>query len=322
MAVPTITTITPNAGLSSGQTLVEIVGTAMRLPPSPPESGPTDGYVPITVNVLFAGLRATNVNVRTDPSNPPDGTIVSCLTPPHEPGIVDFTLRNLDDSGDPIPGEEVVAVGAFTYHPEDLTREADLTRLVRTLLREFKAQVMENVSLTVSTDYDDTPEDQLHIAAVSELPTLVLVGPQLSENRFYSLNQLPESGGGDAEQLPFYIQRSPYTVDLSFTIIGISDHTVQLLNLMSLCTMFFHKNKFIKMDRDPSNPIKGEVAYEMDFEPDGQLKVQSQPNESNVRHFTGTFVIRGFDIDQVTGIAIEEGRTNGPITLDTQHKGS
>jgi len=321
MAVPTITTRTPAAGLTSGRTFVTLVGTGMRLPPPPPPSGPTSGVLPVTVDVLFGALRASRVSVRDDPANPPDGTIVTCLSPPQAPGTVDLTLRNLDDDGNPIAGEEITLAAAFTYERASLTRESALTRLVRTLLRSLKAQVLENLSLTVHTDFDDATGDQLHVAAVSKLPALVIVGPELDENRFYSLNELAEDGGGDAVGLPFTLRRVPYTVDLTFQLVGMSEHTVELLNLMRLCTTYFHKNKVLEMDRDPDDPSKGRVAYEMDFVAGGQFKVESRPSDSNVRHFAGTFVIRGFDIDEPEGVVVEEGRTNEPVAAVTEQTG-
>jgi len=321
MATPTITSIAPNAGLTTGRAFVTLVGTNMRLPPPPPPSGPTSGILPVTVEVRFGDLRATKVSVRDDPANPPDGTIVTCLSPPQAPGTVDVTLRNLDDDEAPIAGEEVTVAAAFTHQRTDLTRESELTRLVRTLLRALKAQVLENLSLTVHTDFDDTTGDQLHVAAVSKLPALVVVGPELDENRFYSQNELAEDGGGDAVGLPFTVRRVPYTVDLTFQLIGMSEHTVELLNLMRLCMTFLHKNKTIEMDRDATDPSQGRVAYEMDFVAGGQLKVESRPNESNVRHFAGTFVVRGFDLDEPEGVIVDEGRTNQPVAAVTEQTG-
>jgi hypothetical protein len=98
-------------------------------------------------------------------------------------------------------------------------------------------------------------------------------------------------------------RRVPYTVDLLFTIIGASDHTVELLNLMATTELFFHRNKFLEMDRNPASPLGGRVRYEMDLAPDGDLRVTSQPNASNVRSFSGSFVIRGFDLEDLAGIA-------------------
>ena len=220
------------------------------------------------------------------------------LTPANDAGPTDVVLRNLASDGTPIPGEVATLPGGFKYVLPKLTVEADLTRLVRTLLRELKRQVHPNVSLTVQTDFDAETGDELHLTELAALPGLVLVGPELSENRFVSLNALPEApeAGGKVAR-----RRVPYTVNIGFTIIGVADHTTELLNLMAATTQFFHRNKHLEMDRDPTDLAAGRVRYEMDFTSDGDLRVTSQPNESNVRSFSGSFVVRGFDIEALAG---------------------
>lgn len=163
MATPVITSIAPARGPSSGQTLVTITGTGMRLPPPPPGTGPTSGRVAPTALVRIDGVPASRVTVRVDPDNPPEGTIAMCLTPPGTPGAADLVLANLDDAGQPIAGELVLVPGGFVYERADLAAESDLARLVRTLLRALKAQVLENVSLTVHIDFDDATGAGLHL---------------------------------------------------------------------------------------------------------------------------------------------------------------
>jgi hypothetical protein len=242
--------------------------------------------------VLVGDREATDVRVRA-----PDR--LSFIAPIGDAGPADVVLRNLADDGVPIPGEEVTLAGGFTYQLPPLAAESDLARLVRTLLRELKRQVLPNVSLTVQTDFDAQTGDELHIAELASLPALVLVGPELREDRFHSLNQLPEVAGSPGTVLR---RRVPYTVDLAFTIIGASDHTVELLNLMAATQLFFHKNKFLEMSRSPASPLGGRVRYEMDLAPDGDLRVTSQPNDSNVRSFSGSFVVRGFDLEDLAGL--------------------
>ena len=291
MPAPTITSLTPPTGPTGGRTLVDVAGSGFRLPPPPPPSGPTPPPAP-TVQILIGGREATNVRVRASDR-------LTFISPIGDAGAVDVVLRNLDDDGVPIPGEEVTLAGGFTFEMPALAAESDLARLVRTLLRELKRQVVPNVSLTVQTDFDAQTGDELHIAELAALPALVLVGPELREDRFYSLNQLPEVAGAPGTVLR---RRVPYTVDLAFTIVGASDHTVELLNLMAATELFFHKNKVLEMARNPASPLSGRVRYEMDFAADGDLRVTSQPNESNVRSFSGSFVIRGFDLEDVAGV--------------------
>ena len=313
MAIPTITSIQPARGASSGQTLLTITGTGMRLPPQPPAGRPTTGRLPQTVQIHIGGKPVTCVLVREDAAIP-DGTIATCLTPASAPGPADVLIQNLDSTGQPIAGEILLLPDAFTYERTALSMESSLTRLVRALLRALKAQVIENVNLTVHTDFDASPENGVQLAAVARLPALVLAGPELRQNRTYSLNQQPVRELRDGLAL----HRVPYTVDVGFTLIGITDRTAELLNLMSLCTLFLHKNKHLVMAGDPHAPDAGHVAYEMDFAPGGQFQVRSQPSESNVRHFVGELVIRGFDIDEPHGIAIEHVHASSAIELDTE----
>ena len=222
-------------------------------------------------------------------------------------------MENLDADGEPVDGEQAIAPGAFTYVRQPMTFEADLTRLVRALLQELKRQVLENVVLTVQTDFDPETGDELHLSHIAALPALVLIGPELTENRFFSLNQRPEVATAPDR---FAQRRAPYTVDLGFTVVGVSDHTTELLNLMAATQLFFHRNKVLELDRDPADADVGRVGYEMDFTPDGDLKVTSQPNEANVRSFSGRFVVRGFDLEDLAGVPDEGVVGRGVVTRE------
>lgn len=309
MPIPTITSLAPTTGPTGGLTLVELQGAGFRLPFPPPAFAPAPPPRP-TVAVLVGGRPAARVLVLA-------ADRLSFLTPAHDAGAVDVVVRNLGDLGLPIAGEEATLPGGFTYAQPGLAVESDLTRLVRTLLRELKRQVIDNVVLTVQTDFDAETGDELHLAQLASLPGLALVGPELVEDRFYSVNRLPEAPSGSDG---FARRRVPYTVDLGFTLVGTSDHTVELLNLMAATELFFHRNKVIELDRDPADPTAGRVRYEMDLTPGGDLKVTSQPNESNVRSFSGAFVLRGFDLEDLAGVpsdsVIERGALVAEVVLE------
>ena len=265
-----------------------------------------------TVAVEVGGRRATDVRVVAADQ-------LTCRIPVGDAGPANVVVRNLDDAGQPIPGEAATLAAGFAYALGLLTPESDLARLVRTLIRELKRQVLDNVVLTVQTDFDADTGEELHLAQIAAYPALVLVGPELAEDRFFSLNRMPEAPAGSEG---FIRRRVPYTVDLGFTLVGASDHTLELLNLMASAQLFFHRNKFLDMDRDPAGPGAGQVRYEMDFTPDGDLKVTSQPNESNVRSFSGKFVIRGFDLEDLAGVVddsvVERGARVEDVVLQPQ----
>jgi len=172
MSIPSITTITPSSGPTGGGLLVEVSGAGFQLPPPPPALGPTTPPPP-TVRVLVGGRPAREVRViATDR--------LTCLVPTGDAGTVDVVVQNLDATGAVNAGEQGLAPRAFTYVRPPLTTEADLTRLVRKLRQELKRQVLENVVLTVQTDFDTDTGDALHLAQVAQLPALVLLGPELT----------------------------------------------------------------------------------------------------------------------------------------------
>lgn len=307
MAKPQITCLEPSIGATGGRSLIEIVGSGFRSAVRPADQ-PGDAPLP-AVAVELGGVAALRVAVLGD-------SRLQVILPPNAPGLVDVVVRNLDDDGMPIPEEETISAGAFTYVRPSLTDESDLARAIRTLIRELKREVLDNVTLTIQTDYADDLDIQLALTHIASLPALILVGPDLRENRFYSINKLPEQlVGSDG-----FVQRSePYTIDLGFTIVGVSDHTVELLNLLASTQLFFHRTKFLQVDRDPANAAAGQVGYEMDLEPPGELKVSTQPNSSNIRNFSGAFVVRGVDVERYAGLpdsdVVGRGRQASDVSL-------
>jgi len=305
MSTPSIVSVTPSSGPTAGSLLVEVLGAGFQLAAPPQADGTTVARSP-SVLVHIGGRAASDVRVFA-------GDRLTCIVPAGNAGPADVVVQNLDAAGAPILGEQAFAPQAFTYVRQALTVEADLTRLVRSLLQELKRQVLENVVLTVHTDFDAEVGAELHLAQIARLPALVLMGPELAENQFFSLNQLPEVATGPGQ---FAQRRVPYTVDLGFTVIGVSDHTTELLNLMAATQLFFHRNPFLELERDPADPEAGRVRYEMDIARDGDLKVTSQPNESNVRSFSGRFVVRGFELEDLAGVSDEGVVARGAVTRD------
>lgn len=183
-------------------------------------------------------------------------------------------------------------MGSRQTSKPDLVRESDLTRLVRTALRLLKQHVLENTSIAVSVDYDNTTEDGLDIVVMSELPSLVLSGPRLTENRFYALNEQRVDAGDPADEIKERLGPT-YTVDLLFTLTGASNRTVELLNMVSAIAAFFHANRWISMPRDPDDPSSDTVRWEMDLQEDFRTRLDGP---DDVRAFQGGFVVRGFDL--------------------------
>ena len=301
---PVVAYVSPNAGPTGGRTFVYIYGSNFRLP----------AYVgQKSLQVKFGTKEATNVRVYSSGK-------LSCLTPIHDLGAVTVSITNLDNDGNAIEGESGSKASAFTFFLPKITAEyeSDLSRCVRTLVLELRRQVLANVSLMVHTDWsaDGTA------TYVAEVPALVLVGPELVENRFYSLNEEEETDLGGSGLHTFRRRKVPYTVDLFFNILGISDNQLELTNLMANTQLFFHRNKYLIMDRDPSDSSKGAVRYEMEPLPNGDLRMSNITNESNVRMFQGRFQIFGFDIedlaDMTNDLVVNETKWAETINQDAR----
>jgi hypothetical protein len=296
MAAPLIVNVQPRGGPTGGRTLVEITANNLRLPPEPPPTGQTSGILLQTVQVLFGTAEATQVDVFSKGR-------LTCLAPVNDQGLADVTIKNLDNNGDPIAGEEATRSEIYLYSRPNLTVQADFTRLIRTLIRKLKQQVLDEVVLTEHTDYDDDVADMLNIVNIAKLPSLILIGPDVFENRFFSTNERSKVPLNDGKGT-IAIRRSPYTVDIQFEIVGVDDSKQRLLNLMASTIQWLNRNKFIAMDRDPDDLSLGTVEYELDFlEEGGEPTGTSRLNNSNIRSFSGKIVIRGFDIEDLAGVA-------------------
>ncbi len=319
MAVPSIISIVPSIGSTIGSELIEVKGNDFQLPPAPPPTGVVPVAAP-TVEVTFGGVSATAVFVIT-----PGRLLVQ--TPKHAEGDVDVVVNNIDTDGDVIPGETVTEVDGFKFLFPNLAVEADLTALVRQVLQFFKTYLHPNVSLTVHTDYDSSTSDGLNITEVAEFPHIVLIGPELVESRFYSLNEnsvVSEVGGA------FDIQRESRTVDAGFDVLLLSDNTQELLNLTHHIVELFHKIKFFAFSRPIPNPDCSDETFELDIQAGEQFRWDSDPNESNVRQVRGAFIIRGFTILGPVvgkGAVLGESQINGedgvedPVLEETEQTG-
>ena len=313
MAVPTIFSIDPTEGPTTGFTAVEILGENFRpptiLPPDPATNITPPS--PIPVKVYFGGVESQTVLWITE-------NRLYAITPPRTEESssgtiipVDVVVENVDDDGILIPGETVTLSDGFTYRYPTLNAyiRQPLTILTRSLIMKFRSYVHPNTVHMVNTDYDEAPGDGLNITHLASLPAIVLSGPDLQENRFYSTNEdkLEEVGGGLS-----FVKREPRTVDVTFDIMVISNSTSEILNLIHVLTEFIHQTKYCIFRPYPDRP---DVVCELEFgfADGGDFNWTAVPNSSNIRQAKGTIIVRGFDFDGVTvGYTVELGESQIP----------
>ncbi len=290
MASPIITTVVPTTGPTSGGDAVRLTGTGF---------GPR-----VAVEI---GGRCQVVALRREA----DGTsVLDVRTPAHADAVVDVLLQNLDQADQPVANENTRLTSAYRFLRPRLAREADLTRLVRTLLRELKRQVIANVSLATSVDYDDGLSVGV---ALASLPALVVTGPTVRENRIYGTN-VPVVDAVVTPTGPELRRRRPaFTADLEFRLTGGSERTVELLTLMAAVATFLNRNRWIEMARDPEDSGAGMARWDLDMV--GEFRT-ALDGPDDVRAFTCGFVVRGFDVDE--GLPIDFTKTVVSPQLDTE----
>lgn len=285
MAAPSSLTVSPAQVLSLGSTRVRVSGTGIG------------AGVEVSVGSVLVPVIGTV----------PGAGFADVLITGIEPGTHDVTVQNLDEDGVVIAGEATTVPAALTVRRPTIASkdadgngtESDLARVTRTVLRELKRQVIENVSPGVSVDYDESAGDGSGTVMLAQLPGLVLSGPNIVENRLYSTNHSFDATISETERERY---GAAFTADLQFTLTGGSVRQVELLNMISVVMSFLNRTRWLVVPRDPSNPGAGSVTYEMD--PQGELRMaQRGPGvRDDVRVFTTTFVVRGVDIDESAGV--------------------
>ena len=289
---PTITNISPSRIFTGGQ-LITITGTgfqtAYAIDPATPHPWPTPDP---TVSVIVAGRAATRIKVWS-------ATKITCLTASADSGAAVVVVSNLAADGTPISRETVSVSNLLTFARVDLSTCADLARLVDALVVELKRQVIENVIFHVSVDFDSDP-DALEFSGVdlAKLPAVTLAGPIPQRNRFYG-DLRPTVQGSDGT----FSRRSSFeTQDLAFQVKVFDKHTRRSLNLQALVTQFFRTNNYLVVDRDPADSSKGSVRYELDA---SEFEDASVNGTNDLRLFSGTLTVRGFQFEDVAGFATQ-----------------
>lgn len=309
MAVPAITSVTPAVIFTGGQ-IVVVEGTNFQLPYPPPLD--VNGALPTpppTMTVTVGGRQCRNVRVLS-------ATQVECLTKPVDPGVLTVVVQNLDVGGAIIPGESASASGLLTARRADLALAADLTRLEVALILELRRQVIASTHKTTAVDYDDTPNAVVDVPDIADLPTLTIQGPQIVEDRDYVYDLTPTVVVGDT----FVRRRTPKALNLTYRFVAMDNKQARNMNLMALMFQFLQNNPFIELQRHESDPSKGTLKYELAQV--GEVTTFTGSSSSDIRGFSGSLVIRGFQVEDVVGfvdqMVAERGSTVDNVSVELQ----
>lgn len=329
MAVPNIVRILPYGapidfpvigGPTMGGALVEIYGGGFRLA-SRDSTNRASTAKP--VDVLFGGVPAPRIAVAR--SNlirvvtPECGIPLTGGSPEPGVGFVDVEVRNLDDAGAPIPGESAVVPSGYAYFRPRLDSLAKgyVTRLVEAVIDQLRRHVLLNTLTHQALDFDPNTGDAFGLIDNATLPALVLIGPRLVENRLQSIRGSQTIDPARVPGLPpeerHMIATMPYTVDLSFDLLGMTgsgryDDTgasvseggrVGLLNLMDTVITYMRRRPLITLDRDPADPARGQVSFELQFSNQNSLPSVEDNASGDVHTFRSQIVVQGVHVERI-----------------------
>lgn len=304
---PTILSVSPSVGFTGGQALVEIRGTGFQTWTIPPFTGAPSPPIFPTVRVRFgaalgfdvAVVSGTRLFVRT-PRTP-----LPIVKPSYGEGLVDVEVANLDPNGIPYPSQIATLANGFEYQRPNLSIETAFAHVTRTLVRLMRAQVIPNVSTGQHGDFDATPEDMLSVVDVGELPAIAIFGPAISESRPYRTHGTFDGLSGSNFEADVF--NAPECDDLMYTFVGIADSKQIALGLQSNVRQFFKRNKWVFVPRVVGDDASRTVAYDLELLPDAPISFMPPPDEkSNLRSFSGTFVVRGFQHEALQGMPLSD----------------
>ena len=286
MAVPTFAAVMPNAGPSAGGNAVKITGTGFRLY-VPPAYGYVGTLVPSRVQVLFGGIVAPKVDVMSAMElwAEPPSYIGNYREDAFSP--VALTLTNLDDSGIPIPGEQVVTAAVYTYTREALrapTLEiaSPFARITRALIRLLQQQIMSLSGIMTSTDYS---ADGIVITKAG-VPSIFLNSPSIEMDAYGEDNEEYEENNLDGN---VYVWPNQKMQTMRFSLaVFVDDSHVEMLTLMGAVSKFFRKNAYLVLIADvPANATLRMPLILTDPPMASQMTMNA-----NLKSFSATFEVR------------------------------
>ncbi len=305
MPAPTVTSVTPVAGLSGGNNLVTVEGTDFDIQAVLGDPIPE-------VKVTFGIVEATEVKVLS-------ATRLTCIA---APGAISLTTNTLlvDVSVENVEAGPNQGTGtlpdAYTYSRPDLTVETHLAACVRRLVLLLQEQLLVNTASTTHADYALQTADLLHRVEPADLPAVTVVGPALVEHRVINYNDLTlvtlPAGSSTPTDYERYDDVDAY--GLNFDIRLKSELKMELLNMVQQAVSFMKRNRIITVPRDPLTPASGLVEYPLKFV--SPFVVDDQPSRTNVREAVASWQIEGVLLE--SGDLVEAAKTVDTTPLITE----
>lgn len=317
--IPTITSITPNAGYTRGTNVVAIVGTNFRLPPTPNPNGYLGGDAPRTVSVKFDGVASPNAQAASATLIYATVPTLTGTPPTTWPVLQDVRVANIDDNGAEIATENVTKQDAYTMTRPELSARSMLVRLNIAVIQLLKRHVIANVALTQGRDYDDDPTTWERLRAST--PALLLSGPMLERNRDYGFNREDDEAVTGDQWLR---RREPITVDMAYDVRGLASSPIHLGALGEAFMLALRDVQLLALPAVPGVPLSVDNEYEIEIVDTEFPRFDAAPNTDDLYLFDARILVRGVHLDDDSATVIERGwrieTNNGAPVLDVQEQ--
>lgn len=294
MAVPTISSVSPTTGPAAGGNLITIAGTGFRLPTAA-YANPVVAITP-SVRVTVNGRAARQVNVLATtelqvlmPRYWHQGASLAADT--YSP--VSIVVTNLDAAGNPIAGETVTAVAAYTYARWDIgapRRDPSLYRIAKELIYALKLEVDRYTHMTTYVEYGEL--GSATVIKGAELPSVNLVVNTPRDVEYSQNDNTPE----EIEQLDgsFHRYEGASTHMLEITLYLTGTGTREALSLVAAVEEFVQVNPELLVDADQDLYPGEEDSYPLEISRDPF--VVSTPNDSAIVTYSMQLRVRGIAV--------------------------
>lgn len=304
MAVPTITSITPDSGLTLGRNQVEIIGTNFAVPVEFPETEDNSAFQ--SIKVFFGALQSPAAFAIT-------ATRAVAIVPTYlsdAMGVggdaVDVTLYNLDEDGVEVPGESVVEVGGYTYTRPTLTDEQAAEYVIRRFVSYLRRHIIPNVWITMDRQF---PDELLEKVKCAELPLIWINGVDWE---FDPLSQ--QMGEEEVVTSPtdFKVYRPGTSVMLAMPSIHIYSRAAHPREIYALAQSFlntFRDVPHLYCDPYAFDTASTEYAYPLMIPMNGAPSFELGPENDGLKICTVGAVIEEVDLNDLAGTLVDIGWT-------------
>ena len=201
-----------------------------------------------------------------------------------------------------VDGETVTATAQFRPLRPNLSAVAHLTDVIDQLIKELKRQVVADVSITTHTDYDEEAGD-IEVSFPARLPHMVITGIGFTDSELQSAQQTEENYNDEDTEGDFVAYRAPVLVDLSATLVGVSNNTMELLALVQVTKGFFKKLYRLRVPRITGSSAGGYISYDLRCGKD--VAINLSEDNTNLGWFTLDVMVREIRLEQIPGIPVK-----------------